>query len=401
MRRLFVPNIVASLLLAAAASRGEIIERVVAKVNGRIITLSDFQSRQLAAAQAARVSPETVPSFLRQHNARILQQAIDEILLLQKAEEAGLKPPAQYLDEVVQSIRKENNLTSDEQFQDALEREGLTIEELRSNIERSITQKMIVQREIEPKIAIGESELAAEYDKLKATDFSKPAAVTLQEILVKAEAGGLGLARELVRRARAGEDFQALARAHSAAPSRANGGEIGQVAEPDMQSELRDLTRTLAAGEVSEPQAVDDGYRIVKIVARAAPSTTPYETAREQIREKLMLERFDREYDTYMEGLRKNAKVELRVREVPLQLSGPLSEGSLLDALDPLVPGSPAEPVSVAPAAPTPAAPAPAASAGAAGDDEIQATPQEKPERLAPPGSATPAPPQEARPPGR
>jgi hypothetical protein len=160
-----------------------------------------------------------------------------------------------------------------------------------------------------------------------------------------------------------------------------------------MQSELRELTRTLAAGEISEPQPVGDGFRIVRIAARAAASTTPYEEAREQIREKLMLERFDREYDAYMEGLRKNAKVELRVREVPLQLSGPLTEGSLLDALEPLVPGPAAEPA--------PAAPAPAAAAGAVGDDEIQATPQAKPERLAPPVPGSPAPQAEAPPPPR
>ena len=51
MRRLFAP-LVLSLALAGSA-RAETIERVVAKVNGQIITHSEFQNRQVAAAQDA------------------------------------------------------------------------------------------------------------------------------------------------------------------------------------------------------------------------------------------------------------------------------------------------------------------------------------------------------------
>jgi peptidyl-prolyl cis-trans isomerase SurA len=286
MRRLFVLHVVPSvLLLGAAASRGEIIERVVANVNGQIITLSDFQARQLAAAGSAH---HPGPSGLSCASKRPHPAAgIDETCCC-RAEDAGLGP-VQYLDEVIESIKKDNNLGTEELFQAALEREGLTLGELRGNIEKSITQKMIVQREIEPKIAIAESELQAEYAKLRETEFATAATVTLQEILIKEEAGGEALARETVAKARAGEDFQALARARSAAPSRANGGDIGQVAEPDMNRELRDVARALSAGEVSDPQPVAGGYRIVKIVAKTAGTTTPYEQAKEKVREKLML----------------------------------------------------------------------------------------------------------------
>ena len=72
----------------------------MAKVNGEIITLSEFQERQIAAAQAARVDPASVGAFLRQNNAKILQEAIDEILILQKAEDAGITAPRQWIDEV-------------------------------------------------------------------------------------------------------------------------------------------------------------------------------------------------------------------------------------------------------------------------------------------------------------
>ena len=406
MRRLFVHLVLPSLLLAPPGARGEIIERVVAKVNGQIITLSEFQSRQIAAAQGARVDPSAVATFLRQNNAKILQDAIDEILIMQKAEDAGMKAPPQWIDEAIAGIRKENNITSDEQMQDALDREGITLAELRTNLERGIIRRSVMQREIQPKIEATESELLAEYERLKPTQFTKAPTVTLQEILVKEDAGGLTLARQIVERAAAGEDFGALAASHSAAPSRAHGGEVGQLSQGDMNPEIEKAAFALPVGSVSEPLPVEGGYRILKVTAKTSGSVTPYDAAKDRVHDQLMAARFEKAYDAYMDELRKNASVELRVREVPLQLTGPIPEGSLLEALDPLAPGG--APSDAAPAAST----APGAtdttvippdnkpSAPATADEEITTTPQAAPEKVAPPPPPSVPAPTKEPPPG-
>lgn len=392
---LAVPS--ALVLFAAGEARPEVIEKVVAKVNGSIITLSEFQSRQLAAAQAARVDPSTVSQFLRQNNARILQDAIDDVLVMQKAEDAGIKAPSQYVDEAIDTIKKDNNLTSEEQFQDALAREGLTVSELRQNVERSIVRRMIMERDIRPRVEVSESELKAEYEKLKGTEFTKPATVTLQEIVVKEDQGGLALAKEIVSRAKAGEDFQALARQYSTAASKANGGELGQIAENDMHPDLRKLTAALSVGDVSEPTSVEGGYRILRVLAKTSGSTTPFDAARSRVQDRLMMDRFEKEYAAYLAELRKTAQVELRVREVPLQLTGPIPEGSLLETLGEAAEGAAAEAVAPAPGAAAPAGSAPAAAErrpappAATGDDEISTTGSTGPERVAPPTSAPPA----------
>jgi len=400
MSRLSALLLLPSLTLAPSGARAEIIERVVAKVNGQIITLSEFQSRQLVAAQGARVDPANIGTFLRQNNAKILQDAIDEILLLQRAEDAGLKVPSQWIDEAIDGIRKDNNITSDEQFQDALSREGLTLEELRQNIERGIVRRSIMEREIRPKIEATESELLAEYEKLKATEFTKPATVTLQEILIKEDAGGAPLAREVVAKAKGGEDFTALARTYSSAPSRAHGGDVGQLSQGEINAELEKVAFALPVGSVSDPLPVEGGYRIIKVTARTAGSTTPYDAAKERVRDRLMMARFESAYETYMQELRKNASVELRVREVPLQLTGPIPESSLLEALEPLAPGAP-------PASPPPSAPGATDTsvvptekkpvAPPTAEEEIVTTPQAGPEKVAPPPS--PAKPDQPPPP--
>jgi parvulin-like peptidyl-prolyl isomerase len=396
MRRHFVQLVLSSLLLAPAGAGAEIVEKVVAKVNGQILTLSEFQSRQIAAAQGARVDPAAVGAFLRQNNAKILQEAIDEILILQRAEDAGLKMRPEYVDEVIENIKKENKITSDEQMQDALAREGISLEELRRNIARSMTVRMVIQRDVEPKIAISEAELLAEYEKLKSAEFTKPPTITLQEILVAEASGGAARAQELVEKARAGEDFAALARANSQAPSRTHGGDLGQLTQGEINPDLEKVAFALPVGSVSDPITVEGGYRILKVTAKTSGSTVPFEAAKNQLRERLMYERFDKEREAYMQDLRKNASVELRVREVPVQLTGPIPESSLLEALEPLAGGGgTAEPAA-------PAAPAPAA-APAAADEEISMTPQAAPQKIAPPPPATPPPPppQDPKPPGR
>ena len=400
MSRLCALLLLPSLALAPAPGGAEIIERVVAKVNGQIITLSEFQGRQIAAAQAARVDPANIGAFLRQQNAKILQDAIDEILILQKAEDSGIRAPAEWIDESIEGIRKDNKITSDEQFQDALAREGLTLAELRQNIERGVLRRIVMQRDIQPKIEATESELRAEYEKLKATQFTKPATVTLQEILVPEDAGGAAFARELAEKARAGEDFVALAKAHSAAPSRANGGDLGQLTQGEINPELEKVAFALPVGSVSDPLPVEGGYRIVRVTAKTSGSTTPYDAAKDSVRDRLMMSRFETAYDAYMQELRKTASVELRVREVPLQLTGPIPEGSLLEALEPLAPGG--EPAGPPPAGPgaTDRTVAPAEGrpvVPAVADEEITTTPQAAPEKVAPPA----APPRDAPPPGR
>jgi parvulin-like peptidyl-prolyl isomerase len=393
MRRLSL-LLLTSLVASAGTAQAEIIERIIAKVNGEIITLSEFQERQLAAAQAAKVTPDQIGTFLRQNNARLLQEAIDDILLVQKAEDAGLALPPEYIDEVIETIKADNGIESEEQFQAALQGEGMTLDDLRDNVHKSMTRRMIMQRDIEPQIAVTEAELREEYEKVKDEEFTKPATISLQEIVVLNEAGGLALAQDLVARARANEDFASLARTHSAGPTASSGGDLGELTKGSMNAALEEVAFTLSVGEVSDPLPAEDGYRIVKAVSKTSGSVVPFETAKEQVRNVLMAQRFQGEYDKYIAEVRAKADIDLRVREVPLQLTGAVADSGLFDDVDPFslttagaapLPGA----VGAAPGAASGGGGAPAASSSRYAaptdfEDEISTTPQASPERIGP-----------------
>jgi hypothetical protein len=233
---------------------------------------------------------------------------------------------------------------------------------------------------------VTEAEARADYEARKG-EYTRPAQVRLQEILVAAAEGrdALADAQRLVARARAGEDFAALAREHSDAPTRAAGGELGAVNLAEMNPLVEQQLTALRPGDVSEPVVVTEGYRIFRVVERSEVSVVPFEQARDEIIRKLTQERYAREYETYIEGLRKTAAVEIKVREVPLAVdpaAAPAGGSVLEDALDPPAPQAPGAAPEAAPAAPAPGAPEP----------EFETTPQAAPERVAPPPPAGAAP---------
>lgn len=373
---LLLPSLLALSAIALSAP-AEVLERVIVTVNGGIVSQSEFEQRQVAAVQAARIGPGEVEKYLRDNNARILQEAIDDLLLVQRAADLGYKVPASYLDEVVAGIKKDNNIPSDADLQEQLRREGMTLSDLRRNIERQVLRRQVLQRELEGRASVSEAEAKAEYHKNRA-EYDKPPTVNLREIVLRGEGDEVRVrAEQVAKRARAGEDFATLAKALSTSPTAAAGGELGQVSRTDLTPELARIVFALPKGGVTDPVPVEKGLRVLKVEERSEGGLVPFEQVKAEITRKLSQDKATSEYTSYIEGLRKTALVDLKVREVPLQVTVPT--GPLLEAPD-------AAPIGGAPSV---AAPAPAPT----GDQEFTTTPQAQPERVAPPaGPGQPTP---------
>jgi len=375
----------ASTLALSASSRAEIVERIIARVNGDIVTQSEFESRQLASVQAAHIAADQVESYLRQNNARILQEAIDDLLIVQRAADLGIKLRPEYVLEVIEGIKKENNIADEGELRKQLRREGMSLDDLKRNIERSVLRRQVLTKELEPKTSVTEAEARAVYEAHKA-DYAKSAAVHLQEIVV----ADPEQAAEVVRRARGGEDFGALARARSTAASRAAGGELGRVAKGDMNPELEKIVSALPAGAVSDPIQTAGGYRIVRVVSKEEASVTPFEEVKDEILKRLGQERMASAYEAYVEGLRKASHETTQTTAMEVAVQVPNVAAPTLTG-----PGLAAPPASASPAPALPSSVA-APALPAIDPSEISTTPQAQPERIVPappPGaSASPAP---------
>ena len=86
--------LVAGILVAAAAVtlRAEILEQIIVKVNGEIVTKTDFEQRQVSALRARNMQTQgAAPDQLKQAVAEVtpslIVDAVDELLLLQRGKD--------------------------------------------------------------------------------------------------------------------------------------------------------------------------------------------------------------------------------------------------------------------------------------------------------------------------
>ena len=324
--------LLASMLAAACAIPlgADVLERILVKVNGGIISQTDFETRQVAYLRSRNTpfDPEDLKTdagllkIVREITPDLIVGAVDEMLLVQLGRELGFKMGDEQFDEVVENIREQSNIESDLQFEAALKQEGLTRASLRDVLERQYLQNAVMQVEILSKITITGSE-SQEYYETHLETFTEPAAVTLREILVRppsAEAGApldVALtegAREKAEAAHArilsGEDFATVAAEASDAPSKANGGLIGPVIRDELAVSVLQLIEGLRVGEVSEVASTPQGYQFFKLESATQATLRPFEQVRGTIADSVFSDRQLAAYEALLEKLRSEAIIE-------------------------------------------------------------------------------------------
>jgi parvulin-like peptidyl-prolyl isomerase len=317
------------MLCGGAAVRADVIEQILAKVNGEIFTKTDLEQRQVAALRqkGQQFDPKNDPNDQRLRKAldeitpQIIVDVVDEMLIVQRGTELGYKLSDEQFKSVVDNIKKENKIDSEEKFQEALKSEGMTMADLRRSLERSMIVQRVQQNEVFGKIGVSEDEARVYYDSHR-NEFTTQPTVTLREILVDVPADARGVnvaaeeaAKEKADRLRArvtsgGEPFEKIASEESAAPSKANAGLIGPISVTDLSPDLRKIIEGLKPGGVTEVIRIPRGFQILKLESSTSIEVMPFEQAREQIADRVFTDKRRAEFQKYLEKLRSQAIIE-------------------------------------------------------------------------------------------
>ena len=311
--------------LASGTPGALVLERILVKVNGDLITQTDLEEAQIRAVRARGAAPQTdaeLSQVVQQVTPELLVNAVEELLMVQRGRDLGYSLSDDQFQDILDGIKEENDLT-DEQLVEALQRdEGMTLPELRDAMERQMRVGQVQQIEVLGRVSITDTE-AREYYDSHLEEFTAPATVTLREILIAVpeEGGALNVARddearaaaEAVRaRVLAGEDFVAVASEVSDAPSQANGGLIGPIEMADLAEGVRQQIGALAVGEVGEVQRTTTGYQILQLEAATQPTPATFDEVRESIASNVFNERRLRALREYVNRLRNEAIIEWR-----------------------------------------------------------------------------------------
>jgi parvulin-like peptidyl-prolyl isomerase len=319
-------------LTAAIPLHAEIIEQVLVKVNGEIITKTEFEARQVAELRnrpelaKANAASSDLQRAIAQITPDLILNAVDELLLVQRGRESGYALGDEQFARIVGDLRKSQNLEDEARFKEALKQEGLTMDDLRRNFERTMLVQQVQRVEILNKISISDEEARAYYDQHR-SEFTSPTEITLREILVEVPTSDRGVnvaeddaararAEEIRKRILAGEPFPRLAGEFSAAPSKANGGLIGPIHTDDLAPQLRDQLAAMNVGDVTGVLRTQRGYQILRLETRTDSKLKSFEEARGEIGNRIGEQKLRAEREKYIERLREQATITWRNAEL-------------------------------------------------------------------------------------
>ncbi|MCL4811777.1 MAG: peptidyl-prolyl cis-trans isomerase [Vicinamibacteraceae bacterium] len=346
-----------ALAAATAAPRAEIIEQIIVKVNGEIFTKTELEQRQIQALRARNRNlteedlrnDATLRKALDEVTPQILIDVVDEMIIMQQGRDRGWRLGDDQFNSILERIRKENKLESEEAFKAALAQEGMSLADLRRNLERQMIVSR-VQSDAVGRLQVTEEE-ARQYYTAHQDEFASPAQVTMREILVQVPSQGEGAqqtfnaaaddaakekAEQLrVRVTTGGEDFAAVAGAESASASRANGGLIGPINVEDLEPSLRSQVEKMSPGDVTPPVRTQSGYRLFKIETLSPKAVRPFAEVREQISNRVYQQKAGVELRKHIAKLRSQALIEWKNPELQKLYEQALAKETLPPAESP------------------------------------------------------------------
>jgi peptidyl-prolyl cis-trans isomerase C len=258
-----------SLLFAGCSPPPE--EGVLALVNGRQVTQTEFDIRwgELAEATRARYEKEGGKRLF-------LDELITRELLMQEARKLGLD---------------QNDAIRDRTQR---YREQLILDEL-------------LKDRIKAKVELTQEELDAYYEK-HAHELLTPLKVRVWQMLLP----NVSAAKDLEHQINEGGDFAKFAQRYSIdGKTKAKGGDLGPYYNGLVVPEVDAVVHTLKLDMVSAPIKTDSGYYLVKITALDKEIIQADVAVRERLRQELLNEKRRRRFDGVIADIRAKAVIRL------------------------------------------------------------------------------------------
>ena len=243
-------------------------ERIAAVVNEEVVSISDVHARmRLALLNSGAADSEETRQRL---GAQVIRQLIDERLQLQEAKRLGVTASQKEIDEAVKRIAEQNRMTGD-QLEAMLKSQQVPVTTLHEQLRALISWQRVVQRRVRQEVTIGDEEIDAVMERIKA-NIGKPEYLVAEIFLAvdspDQDAEVRRTAERLVEEIRRGGNFAALARQFSQSAGAASGGDMGWVRSGELNAVLDKTLSSMQAGQMSQPVRSATGYHILLVRAQ-------------------------------------------------------------------------------------------------------------------------------------
>jgi parvulin-like peptidyl-prolyl isomerase len=316
MRRTIIGMLVLPLAMTLGAAHAQAI--LAARVNGTGIAHEqlersfeeELRQRKLQLLQIRN------PERVKQMKRAVLDRLIEQELFWQQAQVAGTVASPQEVEQALQSTQ--GQFRTKEAFERRLLAEGYTPETYRVLVKKQVSATKYANSVGAKGAAVSDEEVHQFYLE-NPEKFRRAQQVRARHIFVRAapsasqeeRAAKRARAEQLLKEARAGEDFAKLARLHSEAPTKQWGGEMEPFARGQVARPIEDAAFALAPGQVSGLVSTPEGFHILKVEAIDAEVVVNEEQARARIRTYLEQRKANAAIEKEAERLRSKGRVEI------------------------------------------------------------------------------------------
>lgn len=291
---------------------------VVAAVGNKKITKGEFDNRFEGQKKMYEKAYNDEKFFENVKNKEIvlniksqfLSMLADEMLLLKKAEELKVVPEKNELEkETLKRIEEDKKDKTDEEFKKEIEDFGITLEEYKENIRKSVIIDKLYELIVKD-VKVSDSDISNYYNTNLYNFTEQPNVMNISRILVESDE----TAKKVIEEYNNGAKFEELAKKYSKeAETKDKGGALGEVKYNDSNYDKFFLAAAIAVekGKISPPIQTTNGYYIIKMNSKKEFPAKPLADVKESIKNELLLQAKDKKYSETLQEWKEKIKIKL------------------------------------------------------------------------------------------
>jgi parvulin-like peptidyl-prolyl isomerase len=298
---------------SVSLSAAELVDRVVARVNDRLITQSEFDRR----FDAARAAPNA-PADLAQLKRDVLDDLIKEKLLEERAKELSVSASDAEVEEAVERVKRQYNLATDAEFDAALASSHMNREDLKKQMKDTITLQKVIGRDVTGKMDISDDMLRLEYERQKDKYYKVPPQARVHEIIIRfstndpaARQRAATRIEEARAKVAAGAKFEDVAREYSEGNAKSRGGDLGTVSQGELLPALDAAVFADPPNESPAPVLLPASVHLFRVTDRKPSGYKPFAEVSEDLKKKISEGLYDRRFAEFIDHLRREAYIKI------------------------------------------------------------------------------------------
>ncbi len=293
----------------------EVVEKIQAVVNGEIITYSELKNAEIEMSRvlAQQYKGDELQTQIEKMKNELLDRLIEQKVVLSFAREKNYDVDGD-IEMIIKNIKKENNINTDEELQQAIASQGIDYQEWKKQLKESRIQQRYIFQEIGAKINVDNATIM-DYYKKNASKYTTTAKLSLNCIFLNKanyptdeslKAKMATIDAELPQLG-----FIEAAKKYSELPVNENNYFLGEFKKGELDAKIEDASINLKKDEHSPWIDSNTGWYMTQLVSYTEPQLAEFKSVRDEIERQLREVEQDAKMGEFLQDLKKQSHIKI------------------------------------------------------------------------------------------